>query len=180
MANHERVATARELDACLRALVAVGRRADAEIAVRLAEMKARGLFRVLGYSRITDYAEWELEVSKAKARALIEVAAKLPGLPKIAEEFAEGRLDWTKARQIVRVATPENEEHWLHEAERLSVRGLESAVARERGEPPTVRVTLELTPEEAAILDAAVRRLREERGEAVPVGPAVVEQLRRA
>ena len=180
MANYTRMTTARELDAHLRELVAIGRRADAEVAIALAEMKQRRLHHVLGYSRITDYAEWELEVPKAKARALIELAAKLPGLPEIARAFAEGRLDWTKARLIVRVATGETQAHWLREAESLSVRGLESAVARERGEAPKVRLTIELTPQEAADLDAAVRHLREERGEAVPLGEAVVELSRRA
>jgi hypothetical protein len=180
MANvNQRMQTARELDARLRELVALGNRVDAEVAFALAEMKERGLFRVLGYSRITDYADWELEVPKAKARALIEITKRLPELPQITDAFVSGRVPWTKTRLIVRVATVDTEEHWLHEAEVLSVRGLESAVAREKGEPPRVRITLDLTPQEAADLDAAVRHLREERGEAVSMGSAVVEMARR-
>src|SRR5688500_3363556 len=134
MASYMKIPSAHELDARLRELVALGKRVDAEVAVALAEMNDRGLYRVHGYSRITDYSEWELEVPPSKARALIELAKRLPALPEIAEAFSEGRLAWTKARLIVRVATAETQEHWLREAESLSVRGLESAVARERGE----------------------------------------------
>jgi hypothetical protein len=175
-----RMATASELDARLRELVSLGKRVDADIAFTLAEMKERSLHLVHGYSRIQDYAEWELEVPKAKALALIEIAKKMPALPVIARAFAEGTLSWSKARQIVRVATEDTQEHWLKEAERLSVRGLESAVARAKGEPPIVRRVLELTPEDDADLEALVRQLREERGEAVPFAEAVVELARRS
>jgi hypothetical protein len=180
MPNYMKISSAHELDARLRELVALGKRVDAEIAAALAEMNDRGLFRVHGYSRITDYAEWELEVPPSKARALIELANRLPALPDIAQAFSEGRLMWTKARLIVRVATLETQEHWLHEAESLSVRGLESAVARARGEAPKVRWTVELTVQEAVDLENIIAKLREEKREAVPLGPALVELARRA
>jgi hypothetical protein len=175
-----RLETAREIDAHLKGLVRAMRATEAEVARALMEMKRRGLFRFLGYSRIQDYAAVELDVSRAKAKDLIEIARKARALPAIEQAFENGDLDWTKARQIVRVATPETEEHWLREAQTLSNRGLENAIARAKGERPKVRIVLEVSEEEAADIDDAVRRLREERGEAVAIGPAIAELSRRA
>jgi hypothetical protein len=171
---------AMDVDARLKELVKRMRGAEAEVARALLEMKRRGLYKRLGYSRISDYAEVELDLRRGKAKDLVEVAARCEELPKVRAAFEAGELPWTKARQVVRVATVATEEHWLNEARMLSNRGLESAVARAKGEAPKVRVTLELTPQDAADLDEAIRRLREERGSAVAVGAAVAELARRA
>ena len=45
--------------------------------------------------------------------------------PKIREAFDSGELPWTKAREIVSVATPETEAEWLAKACVLSNRELE-------------------------------------------------------
>lgn len=180
MANRGKLEAARELDRRLKNLVERSRRAEAEVAATLLEMKQRGLFRPLGYARIQDYAESELDLSPSKVKDLIEIAARIGGLPSTRQAFQAGELPWTKARQVVRVASAETEEHWLAQARALSNRGLEAEVARARGEEPKVVVVLELTPAEAADLDLAVKRLREERGEAVPLGSAVAEACRRS
>ncbi len=169
-----------ELDLRLKALVRKARSAEAEVARALWEMKRRGLFRFLGYPRIQDYAEVELDMSGGKAKELCDLFSKLNRLPRIKEVFEGGELPWTKCRQIARVATEEDEEHWIHEGTVLSNRGLERKVAEAKGERPKVRIVLELSEEDAADLELAVRRLREERGEAVPIGIAVAELSRRA
>jgi hypothetical protein len=88
----------------------------------------------------------------------------------------QGRLSWCKAREFVRVATPETAEAWVERARGLSCRELEAAVAAEQpaeGPAPgaarlsarfvgenTVRVTVDLTPEQFALLDQAIGAIR--------------------
>lgn len=172
--------TARELDLQLKEAVARARRAEAEVAAALLEMKERGLFRFLGYSRIQDYAEAALDLARGKTKDLIEVAMRARGLPRVRAAFESGELPWTKARQVVRIATPESEEEWLEAARTLTNRALERRVAEARGEEPVVRITLELTPAEAADIEEAVRRVREERGAARRLGSDVAEIARRS
>jgi len=176
----ERLTDARALDARLKGLARSARAADAALASGLLEMKRLGHFRVLGYSRLQDYAEAELDLTRSKAKALVEIATRLESLPRVRAEFEAGELPWTKARQVGRVATPESEERWLARAHCLSNRGLEEEVAREKGEAPRVRIVLELSASDAADLDDAIRALREERSEALDLGAAVVELCRRA
>ena len=172
--------TARELDEKLKTLVQESQSKEAEIARALLEMKRRGLFRYLGYPRVQDYAWCELDISRGKARALVETAEALEKLPKLEAAFRAGDVSWTKARTVARVATPDTDEHWLGRARALSSRGLEREVAEAKGEKPRVRITLELSETEAADLEAAITALREERDADVPLGEAVAEIARRS
>ncbi len=170
---------ARNLDARLKGLARRAREAEAALAIGLLEMEESGLFREFGFPRVGDYADVELDVSPGKARALIDLARKLPGLPGLAEAFRRGEIPWTKARTIARVATVETESYWLERARCGTNRDLEREVAEAKGERPKVRLVVELGEEEMEVLEMAVARLREERGEAVPLGEAVVELARR-
>jgi hypothetical protein len=172
--------TALQLDRRIKATVARGRMAEAETAAILRELKRRRLYRELGYPRIQDYAEGELDISPSKAKDLIEIASRVVSLPLTRDLFETGELPWTKARAVVRVATPETEEEWLRKARTLSNRALEAEVARAKGQEPQVVVVLKLTPAEAADLDLAVKRIREERGEGLALGSAVAEACRRS
>ena len=71
----------------------------------------------------------------------------------------EGRLTYTKAREFVALATPENEAEWIEFAITHTNRDLEREVARKRrGTPEETReVTSRVTPAEAQ----AVRQARE-------------------
>lgn len=172
--------SAREMDARLKDLVRRMRTAEAEVARALLEMKRRRLHFFLGYSRLQDYAAEELEIGRGKAKELVELAEKLEKLPKIREVFGAGELDWTKCRTIARIATAEDEESWIARARSSTNRALEKLVAEAKGEEAPVRMTIVLTPAEAADIEEAVRVIREERGEAVPLGEAVAEAARRS
>lgn len=171
---------AREVDRELKELARGRRVSDAVAAKKLLRMKRGKLYRALGYSRLQDYAWFELDMKRSKAKDLVEIAERVERLPLVARAFEAGELEWTKCRAVVRVATSENEGEWLGRARTVSSRALEREVARAKGERPRVRVVLELSEEDAADLDEAVRRLREERGEAVPLGEAVGELARRS
>jgi hypothetical protein len=82
------------------------RRALARIAGEVVRTRA---WESLGFVRPADYARER---------------ARLPGLD---EALTSGRLGWTKARLLCRVATPEDEGRWLEASGRLSA----AALARE-------------------------------------------------
>ena len=80
------------------------------------EVMNRRLFRDLGHSSINQYADQELGFSKSKVGDFIRLATQLDKLPTVREAVASGELGYTKAREIVSVATPETPDPWLKAA----------------------------------------------------------------
>jgi len=80
------------------------------------EIMRRKLFRDLGHSSINQYAIQELDFSKSKADDYIRLAKQLDNLPAVREAVASGELGYTKARELVSVATPETQDAWLKAA----------------------------------------------------------------
>ena len=78
----------------------------------------------LGYVRLRDYAVERLGLSTRQVQDLAHVDRELRRLPGIDAAFVAGRLTWTKARLLCRVATPEDEPRWLDLAQRLTARAL--------------------------------------------------------
>ena len=105
------------------------RRAEFQLAILLAEMDTGRLFHQLGYPSLASYAEVVLELNPRTARELAALGRKLPGLPFVTSKLEAGELDWTKARELVRVATPETEQAWVNRASVLTSRVLEAEVA---------------------------------------------------
>ena len=144
-----------------------------------AEIQGRRLYRGLGYSSINQYAMTGLGFSKSRTRDFIRLAGQLEKLPAVREAMTSGELGYTKAREIVSVATPQTEDRWL-KAAKGSRRELVHEVKRAKraakvdsrqGEllpssPPVVapkelpvRFQLDLTPEQEARREALVERL---------------------
>ena len=82
-----------------------------------AEVMRRRLYRDLGYSSINQYAVQALGFSRSRCGDFVQLARKLDRLPAVREAVASGRVGYTKAREIVKVATPETERRWLAAAE---------------------------------------------------------------
>jgi 5-methylcytosine-specific restriction endonuclease McrA len=82
------------------------------------EIMRRRLFRDLGHSSINQYAIQELGFSKSRTDDFIRLARQLDNLPAVREAMASGELGYTKAREIVSVATPETQDTWLKVAKR--------------------------------------------------------------
>jgi hypothetical protein len=143
------------------------------------EIHRRHLYRDLGYASINQYAAQALGFSKTRTGDFLQLARKLEALPRVRAALADGSLGYTKAREIVTVATPATEERWL-DAAKQPRRELVAQVKRARraaqidprqGEllPPVptivapaelpVRLTIELTPEQEARRAALVERL---------------------
>jgi len=80
------------------------------------EVKRRRLFRDLGHSSINQYAVQELGFSKSRTDDFIRLAKRLDNLPAVRKAVESGELGYTKAREIISVATPETQDTWLKAA----------------------------------------------------------------
>ena len=115
----------------LAALVAM-RKAESAAVTLFAEVLKGKLYRELGYASIHLYAEAALGFSRSKTYEFIRLAEALDELPKLKDQIESGELPWTKAREVVKVATPETEREWLALAENKSRRELEKEVVKSR------------------------------------------------
>ncbi len=143
------------------------------------EVMIRGLYRDMGCSSINQYAVQELGFSKSKAGDFIRLARQLENLPAVREAVASGELGYTKAREIVSVATPETQDTWLKAAKGTrkelvhEVKKAKHAAKVDPGQgellplsPPVVaprelpvRFVVDLTPEQEARRSALLERL---------------------
>ena len=164
---------ARSLNERLVAARTAERGAVHRLAVLLWEMADRALYRVLGYTSIHRYAAVALDLTGRVARDLLRIGRRLPELPALNAAMAAGELDWSKAREIVRVATPETEASWVDRARTESARVIEREVAAARmGEaaptgtpapdpkPARRRLVFELEAADADVLLQALEILR--------------------
>jgi len=143
------------------------------------EVMNRHLFRDLGYSSINQYADQELGFCKSKIGDFIRLTTQLNKLPAVREAVASGELGYTKARELVSVATPETQDSWLKAAKGTrkelihEVKKAKRAAKVDPGQgellpssPPVVaprelpvRFQVDLTPEQEARRAAMVERL---------------------
>jgi len=143
------------------------------------EIMRRRLFRNLGCATINQYAIRELGFSKSRADDFIRLARQLENLPAVREAVANGELGYTKAREIVSVATSETQEPWLEASKGTrkelirEVKKAKQAARVDPGQgvllpssPPVVgpkelpvRFQMDLTPEQEARRSAMVERL---------------------
>lgn len=165
-----------------------------------ADIMNRRLYRMLGYSNMPQYAAAELKFSKTRAGDFMRLARKLDELPAVKKSLADGDLGYTKVVEIIKVATPVTEDHWVAEAAKTGRRELAKKVKRVKAkarlrhaeksqssllkESPTerklaaetpVRMTLEMTPEQFARFEALMEKVR--KIGAVPAGVSRVETL---
>jgi hypothetical protein len=74
------------------------------------------------------WLNWKCGMAPGAAREKVRVARALEQLPKAAAAMASGRLSYSKAREITRVANPENEEFLLSIAEHGTATHVENLV----------------------------------------------------
>ena len=149
------------------------RRAAEHTAARLLRQVAdESLHHALGYASIYDYAEQALDLSVRQARGLLQIGGMLPSLPALDAAFAAGAISWTKARELIRVITPETDAAWVAAATEHTSRTLEAMVSKSQvGEAPRAlkddprgsartRVVVEMEASDAAMLRDALAILR--------------------
>lgn len=134
MSDHPR---ARALHLRLVAARRAHRQSEHQLATLLAELDEASLYRPLGYVSLAEYAGKVLDLSSRQARELARLGRRLPALPELDAAMAAGELDWTKAREIARVANAETVAAWVARAREVSSRELERQVAVTHvGHPP--------------------------------------------
>lgn len=163
MALHNRITGARSSQ----------RRADYVIATLLVEFAEGRLYRQLGYASVINYADVALGLSPRVTRDWLALGRAIVDLPVLSAALQAGVIDWTKARELVRVATPETEQAWVERAQNVSCRAIESEVAHALvGELPPAgpphperrpargRVVFEMEAADAEVLRTALSVLR--------------------
>jgi len=78
-----------------------------------AEIMRRSLYKDFGHASINQYAIQELGFSKSRADDFIRLARQLENLPAVRKAVESGELGYTKARELISVATPETQDSWL-------------------------------------------------------------------
>ena len=162
---------------------------DVQEAESLRDAQRLQLWRAFGYASLADYMTNELGYSFRTAEDRLRMANALPQLPKLTEALQTGNLNFSQARELARVATPDTEQVWIDKAADLNVRQVEQAVAGHcKGDlpddpidPRLVRKTLWLSvrPETDVLFREARKVLDKERGEKLD-DDAVLEALCRA
>jgi hypothetical protein len=160
---------------------------DLQEAEALREAQQLRLWRQFGHASLADYMVQELGYSSHRvAEERLRLANALPSLPKISEAIQNGELNFSKARELARIATPETEAAWVGKAKCLNVREVEQAVAgHSKGDlpddpvdPKLVRKTIwfSVRPETEVMYREAKQAVEKERGERLD-DDAVLEAL---
>ncbi len=121
-----------QVDAALRRAVKELQCAERNVVLWFSEMNRRGLFRELGYASIHQYASEALGFSSNRIYRFLHLAAELERLPRLRASLATGEIGWTKARELVKVASASTEERWIAAARRSGRRDLEQKVQQAR------------------------------------------------
>jgi hypothetical protein len=138
MSDRDRAST---LHRALKTAVRAKRAADHRVAVLLAEMEAGKHYQELGHVTLVDYARAEHELTRRDTKDLLRVGQSLRTLPELDKAMAEGRIDISKARELVRVVTPATEAAWVERCEPLTSREIERMVSSvSKGSPPPEKV----------------------------------------
>jgi hypothetical protein len=86
-----------------------------------------------GCRTIAHWLSWHCGLDMRSAREKVRVAHALVDLPLVREEFAAGRLSYSKVRAITRVATPVDEEQFVMYAQHATAAQTERIVRTYRG-----------------------------------------------
>jgi hypothetical protein len=97
------------------------------------EILARKLYLEFGCSSIHHYASTRLGFSRARTAYFLRLCRSFDALPALKESVASGAVPWTKAREVVKVATAETESFWVEQARTTGRRELEQRVAATQG-----------------------------------------------
>jgi Holliday junction DNA helicase RuvB len=150
------------------------------IAFYLQDVDARGLHQLGGCPTTAMWAASRFGMSRREARDLLAAGKALVELPEIDRAFADGRLCWSKVRELIRVATPPHEQRWLEMALRLHIDELALEVKLSRkGDPPRdrddrkglpeirLRMNTAMPPHVYAKWEQVQRMIRDESGKAL-------------
>jgi hypothetical protein len=85
----------------------------------------------LGYGSFVEYAERLFGYAPRLTKEKLRVADALEGLPVMTRELAQGRINFSAARELTRVATRFTEAEWLAAAQGKTAREIEQSCGRD-------------------------------------------------
>jgi hypothetical protein len=103
-------------------------------------------------------AELECGIAMGAAREKVRVARALENLPKVSAAMASGRLSYSKAREITRIACAATEDHLLMIAEHGTARHVENLVRAYRRCQEAEELSREAPQQQSRECDLATRR----------------------
>ncbi len=118
-----------------RAIVRLARRINADgyqMLVLIREFDERRGWLKCGLSSCADWLHWRCDLSLSAAREQVRVAHALAALPLIAAELASGRLSYSKARALTRIADTRNEQALLEMSKNMTAAHVEQHCRQRR------------------------------------------------
>jgi hypothetical protein len=94
----------------------------------IAEFDRRKVWQRHECLSMAGWLTWRCAISPITAREHVRVATALTNLPQVRAEFASGRLSYSQARAIIRVATPASEESFVNLARVMTAGQLETVL----------------------------------------------------
>lgn len=141
-----------ELDGRLRSLATRRAGMDYEIGEALVLAEDARLASNLGFGSLSGYAERVFGFNPHATAERLRVGRILRAFPETAAALREGRLNFSKVREITRILTADNESAWLAAAAAMTAREVEQKVAvllpggfpTDRGDPGRRRYIIRL------------------------------------
>jgi hypothetical protein len=164
----------REIDRNLRRLA----QADRELAIEMGKWfliaRRTDAHRELGYASFFEYVQRLFGMGVRAAEERLRVAEALESLPEIAAALGAGVINYSVARDVTRVAEPDNEQKWIAAVMHKTAKEVREMVrGHALGDLPTDRpdpalepreLSLKLTPSAYASFFEAKRALEERLG----------------
>jgi len=163
--------------------------AEAELLEAIMEVDRNRTFEKFSLTHLTPYCVKYLGLTEDVAACFVRVERKSRQVPELKEAVAAGKITVTKAKAIVSVVNPENQQDWIEKASTLSKEKLERAVAQdfpslkkpEKAKPTgpdRVRVEFELSQEEMEFFRRAQDLLSQKNGRAMTLAETQKELLK--
>lgn len=162
---------------------------DVEIGEWMLEAREAEVHRHFGFGSFGEYLDRRMGYSFHAAAERLRVAEALVQLGETREALRSGRLTWSAAREITRVAVPETEREWLGVAEGRRASDVEKLVGGRRpgqlpSEPADPRLRRhalhhDVGGETLGLWREAVRRLQQEIDPSLTEEEALREMARR-
>jgi hypothetical protein len=148
-----------ELDKKLEDSVLDHERAERLICFGLLEMDERKGHEKFGFGHLTDYAGARFDYSDRKTFYLLSLARKIKKYPQIQQALAEGKIGWSKAYRICRLAEAEDELLSLESAMSMTVRELDRRIRKGLDDVVT-KLKLWLKEDQASVWENALEVCR--------------------
>jgi hypothetical protein len=145
------------------------------------------VWRDFGCATLFEYLERFCDLHPRTAREYLRVARALTTLPQMRDLLDAHRINYSTARELTRVATPDTEAAWLRAVEGLSAREIEEEVAgHAHGDGPDdpkdpdrlVKLVLEVRESTYAVFIEARSRYTDERGDRLSDDEVVLAMCR--